>query len=131
MDFGVEDLDKDPIFQSLGDITQMLPDPSVNEDCQDSRAWGTPAAQSKMARVDEKEVTVKKAASADVGKYCPSNIDLFSALFVDFLLFQMSSQRISPEVHLLPLKPTEHCRRCYKRRLTSHLRGQLLLLAGS
>ena len=60
MDFGVEDLDKDPIFQSLGDISQMFPDPSVNEDRQDSRAGGTPAAQSQMAPVDEKEVAAKK-----------------------------------------------------------------------
>jgi len=43
-----------------------------------------------------------------------------------FLLFQILRLRISPRIHQMPPMLTRLCRKHYKRKLTSRLRGQLL-----
>ena len=69
MDFGIEDMDKDPIFKSHDDVTQVLPDPLINVGRQDVKVGSTSAEQSMTTTAGkEKEVAAEKAASTDVGK---------------------------------------------------------------
>ena len=61
-DFGIEDMDKDPIFDSLKNITQLPPSPSKNEDRSDASAVRT----AESPAIDEGEG--KKSPVASTGE---------------------------------------------------------------
>ena len=78
-DFGIEGMDKDPIFDSLKSIAKLPSSPPENDDRLDDSAVQTVGSRTTGEGKIQEENLGEKPPVDSVGKCCPIIIELFSA----------------------------------------------------
>ena len=129
--FGVEDMDQDSIFESLDDIARIPTNPPTTNDRQDSKVRDTPIGQLEETPIAEQgEVLTDKPLSAAVGEYhhfVLTTSACFLCLLSASLFFQMLSQRIYHSPHHLPRMLTNQSRMSCKKRQKGQQKGRIIL----